>query len=147
MSASGVGVGFLPRGCLPLSPLECVPLGSRGCLPLVWDTHTPRHTPCTPPRVNKMTGRCKNITFPKLRLRTVNITKIYTGDLIHNKNIYDISVGNPNLKVDTAQTKKPKQPVSGPSEWVRKKRLMLVPPPPTATKFPVIILSTVFLPT
>ena len=30
---------------------------------------------CTPPPVNRMTNKCKNITFPQLRLRVVMIQK------------------------------------------------------------------------
>ena len=43
----GSTVGVCPGGCLP-----------RGC---------------TPPPVNRITDRCKNITFPYLHLRMVNM--------------------------------------------------------------------------
>ena len=56
MSASGGG-GVCPRG-LPrgLCPEECLPKGAG----------------FTSPPVNKITDKCKNITFQQLRLRTVN---------------------------------------------------------------------------
>ena len=52
------GVGWVPGGCLPSG--------------------------CTPPPVNRITDRCKNITFPQLRLQTVirlSYGALDTGDL------------------------------------------------------------------
>ena len=50
----------------------------------VWGyTYTPLDPEAEPPDteadtpVNRMTDRCKNITFPKLRLRPVNIAIVY----------------------------------------------------------------------
>ena len=56
-------------GCMPGG--VCLGGSARGvCLPRVVYTH---------PTVNKITDRCKNITFPKLRLRTV-ITLLIQGN-------------------------------------------------------------------
>ena len=88
------GMGCLPRGCPPrgCSPREvsawgCLPRGclpggclpSRVCLGVCLGVCLPRG--CTPPAhrmlgykqppVNRITDRCKNITFPQLHLRNV----------------------------------------------------------------------------
>ena len=58
VSASGEGSaqeGCLPGGTWGGCPERCLPRG------------------CTPPPVNRVRDRCKNITFPKLLLRTVKI--------------------------------------------------------------------------
>ena len=57
--------GFRGGGC-----------ASRGCFPRVgcFRGGVPAYTGQTPP-VNRMTDRCKNITFPHLRLRTVKSLK------------------------------------------------------------------------
>ena len=66
--------GCLPGGCLLRG--VCLP---GGCLPkgvfayvgvCLWGMCLPGGG-CTPPPVNRITGRCKNITFPQLLLRTV----------------------------------------------------------------------------
>ena len=60
----GVGTsaqgGCLPRGCLPG---RCLPGGV--CPNACWDTPSLQ--------TESLTDRCKNITFPQLRLRTVKI--------------------------------------------------------------------------
>ena len=55
-----VWAGVCPGGCLP-----------GGVCPGVYHSmHWGRHSPLP---VDRMTNRCKNITFPQLRLRTVKI--------------------------------------------------------------------------
>ena len=67
------GGGCLPRGCVCLG--GCLP---RGVCPGMYTSWTQRQTPQlharihTPP-VNRITDRCKNITFPRIRLRAVKI--------------------------------------------------------------------------
>ena len=48
------------------------PPGPRGKLP------GPRSTP--PPTVNRITDRCKNITFPQLRLQAVTILRRFVPE-------------------------------------------------------------------
>ena len=63
--------GCLPGGCLPM---ECLPQGSPqegGVCPGVYTPWTQKQTPPSP--VNRITDRCKNITFPQLLLHMVNI--------------------------------------------------------------------------
>ena len=52
------GEGVCLGGCLP-----------GRCLPRGWVVSA--KGACTPPPVNRITDRCKNITFPQLPLRTV----------------------------------------------------------------------------
>ena len=59
---AGVCLGGLPRGCLPRG---CLP---RGCLP---GGCTPPWSQRQNPPVNRITDRCKNITFPQLLLQMV----------------------------------------------------------------------------
>ena len=55
---------------------------------------------------------------PVDRILDTRLWKYYLGPTsLWPVNIYDTSVGN----LNTAQTQKQKQPVSGPSKWVRKK--------------------------
>ena len=54
----GLPEEFLRQGCL-----------CRG--ESVWGVYTPIACRDTPPPMNRMTDRCKNITFPQLRLRAV----------------------------------------------------------------------------
>ena len=64
VSASGVGVGFLPRGCLPLSPLECVLLGSRGVSPSgLGHSHPQTHSMYTTPAWTKWQAGVKTLPF------------------------------------------------------------------------------------
>ena len=69
VSARGVSAkgclcqGVSTRGCLPG---ECLPGGG-----VVYPVHAGIHT--TPLWTEWLTDRCKNITFPQLRLRTVKI--------------------------------------------------------------------------
>ena len=59
------GVGVCPeRGV-------CLGVSSRGCLPIGGCVYSSMHWGRHPPPVDRMTDRCKNITFPQLRLRTV----------------------------------------------------------------------------
>ena len=74
--------GCLPRGvCLEVSAREYLPrrgVSAGGCLPRgslpwgvsAWGVH-PQTQMQTPPPVNRITDRCKNITFPQLLLQTV----------------------------------------------------------------------------
>ena len=55
----------LPRGCLPRWVSAQGDVSAWGCLP---------RGVYTTPLVHTITDRCKNITFPQLLLRTVNIS-------------------------------------------------------------------------
>ena len=80
---SGGGVGVCPCRCLPRG--MSAQRGVQTPLDPEIDTHNPRPRGKrqTPP-VNRMTDRCKDITFPHFRLRavikkTIKIEQIVTG--------------------------------------------------------------------
>ena len=75
------GRGCLPRwggvsaqgvGCLPSGGVCPGDVSSQGVS--AWECVSQHPLGKTPPLVDRMTDRCKNITFPQLRLRTVKST-------------------------------------------------------------------------
>ena len=70
VSAQGVSVQgcVCPGGCTPSSPCRS-PIACCNTSPC------PLHAGIHSPPVNRMTDRCKNITFPQLRLRVVARTQ------------------------------------------------------------------------
>ena len=65
----GVCLGVSAQGCLPGAVCPGSACQSRGCLP--------RGCLPDPPLVNRMSDRCKNITFPQLRLDGNYITTLF----------------------------------------------------------------------